>query len=120
MSDMMSTLIWGLKAATGLEVYPAPKPANASVPCLTVQIISDPMQDHNHSAGASIHFSRIQVGHIGDWEVARPYVQTVQTYLEGNKTDFLAAISDSTYFERQEAEDLWSLIKGYFIQWKAV
>jgi hypothetical protein len=118
MADMMSTLIWGLKAATGLEVYPAPKPVGARVPCLTVQVISDPMQDHNHSAGASIHMTRVQIGHIGDYELARTYIQTVQAYLEGNKTDFLAALSDGIYLERQEAEDLWSLIKGYYIQWK--
>ena len=118
MADMMSTLIWKLKAATGLEVYPAPKPVSASVPCLTVQMISDPMQDGNHSAGGSIHFSRIQIGHIGDYEVARPYVQTVQNYLEGNKTDFLSALSDGIYQEIQDAEDLWSIVKGYFIQWK--
>jgi len=119
MADMMSTLIWGLKAATGLEVFPAPKPAGASVPCITVQTISDPMQDHNHSAGASIHMSRVQISHIGDWETVRPYVQTVQNYLEGNKTDFLSAISDGIYIERQEAEDLWTLIKGFYVQWKA-
>lgn len=117
--DMMSTLIWGLKVATGLEVYPAPKPVGADAPCITVQMISDPMQDHNHSAGASIHMTRVQIGHVGDWEVVRPYVQTVQNYLEGNKTDFLSAISDGVYQEVQEAEDLWTLIKGYYIQWKA-
>ena len=119
MADAMSTLIWKLRAATGLEVYPAPKPVRASVPCLTVQMISDPMQDHNHSAGASIHSSRVQIGHIGDYETIRPYVQTVQTYLEGNRTDFLSAQSDGIYNEQQEADDLWLLIKGYFLQWKA-
>lgn len=119
MADALSTLAWGLKRATGLEVYPAPKPKSASTPCLAYQIISDPMQDHNHSAGASIHMTRVQISHIGNYEVIRPYVQTVQTYLEGNKTDFLAALSDGIYLERQEAEDLWVLIKGYFIQWKA-
>lgn len=117
--DMMSTLIWKLKQQTGLEVYPAPKPVGASTPCLTVQMISDPMQDHNHQAGAAIHMSRVQIGHIGDWETARPYVQTVQNYLEGNNTDFLAALSDGIYREVQEAEDLWTLIKGYYVQWKA-
>jgi hypothetical protein len=119
MADMISTLIWKLKAATGLEVYPAPKPANASTPCLTVQMISDPLQDHNHQAGASIHMSRVQIGHIGDYEEARPYVQTVQNYLEGNKTDFSSAISDGIYLERQDAHELWILVKGYYVQWKA-
>ena len=119
MADMMSTLIWGLKASTGLPVHPAPKPVGASTPCITVQIVSDPMQDHNHSAGASIHMTRVQIGHVGDWKTVRPYVQTVQNYLEGNRTDFLSVLSDGIYLERQEAEDLWTLIKGYFIQWKA-
>ena len=119
MTDALSTLAWGLAQATGLQVFPAPKPQDASVPCITFQVISDPMQDHNHSAGASIHMSRIQINHIGDYEVARPLVQTVQTYLEGNKTDFLAALSDGIYREVQEGEDIWTLIKGYFIQWKA-
>lgn len=119
MTDVLVTLAWKLKAATGLEVYPAPKPVNAGVPCLTYQIISDPMQDHNNQAGASIHMSRIQINHIGNYETIRPYVQTVQSYLEGNHTDFLACLSDGIYFEKQEAEDLWSLIKGYFIQWRA-
>ena len=118
MTDVLSTLIWGLHHATGLEVFPAPKPKEASVPCLTVQMISDPMQDSNHSAGASIHMSRVQVGHIGDYEVIRPYVQTVQSYLEGNKADFLSALSDGTYLEKQESENLWSLVRGYNIQWK--
>ena len=116
--DMMSTLIWKLKANTGLNVYPAPKPVGASVPCLTVQIISDPTQDSNHSAGGSLHRSRVQIGHIGDYEVARPLVQTVQSYLEGNKTDFLSCLSDGIYQEIPEAEDLWSIVKGYFIQWR--
>ena len=119
MTDVMSTLIWKLKQATGLEVYPAPKPIKASTPCLTVQMISDPMQDHNNQAGASIHMSRVQIGHIGNYSTIRPYIQTVQTYLEGNHTDFLACLSDGIYIETQEAEDLWSLIKGYFIQWRA-
>lgn len=119
MADVLSTLIWTLKAATGLEVYPAPKPIDKPTPCLTVQMISDPMQDHNHSAGASIHKSRVQIGHIGDYVTIRPYVQTVQTYLEGNKTDFLSAQSDGIYLERKESEDIWSLVRGYFIQWKA-
>jgi hypothetical protein len=118
MPDMLSTLIWKLHAATNLEVYPAPKPADASTPCLTVQIISDPMQDHNHSAGASIHDSRVQIGHIGNYEAIRPYVTNVQNYLEGNKTDFLSARSDGIYLESKEAEDLWVLSKGYYIQWK--
>lgn len=118
MADALSTLIWGLKAATGLEVYPAPKPIDASTPCLTVQMVSDPMQDHNHSAGAAIHRSRVQIGHIGDYQIIRPYIQTVQNYLEGNNTDFQSAMSDGVYLETKESEDLWSLIKGYFIQWK--
>lgn len=119
MTDAISTLVWGLANATGLQVYPAPKPEGATLPCLTFQIISDPVQDHNHSAGASIHLTRVQINHIGDYESTRPYVQTVQNYLEGNKTDFLAAMSDGIYQEVYEGEDIWSLIKGYFIQWKA-
>jgi len=119
MADAMSTLIWKLHAATGLNVYPAPKPQGASAPCLTVQMISDPMQDGNHQSGASIHRSRVQIGHVGNYETIRPYVQTVQTYLEGNKTDFLSALSDGVYLENKEAEDIWSLVKGYFIQWRA-
>src|SRR5574341_293860 len=113
MADMLSTLIWKLKAWTGLEVYPAPKPVDASTPCLTVQMVSDPMQDGNHSAGASIHRSRVQIGHIGDYATIRPYVQTVINNLEGNQTDFQSAISDGIYLERKESEDLWSLVKGY-------
>ena len=117
--DMMSTLIWGLHAATSLEVYPAPAPEVANPPYLTVQMISDPMQDHNHSAGASLHMSRVQIGHVGDYSVARPYVLTVQNYLEGNKTDFASALSDGIILDRQEAEGLWVLIRGYYVQWKA-
>jgi hypothetical protein len=119
MTDVMSTLIWKLKSATGLNVFPAPKPVGASTPCLTVQMISDPMQDHNNQSGASIHMSRVQIGHIGNYNVIRPYIQTVQTALEGNHTDFMSCLSDGIYIETQEANDLWSLIKGYFIQWKA-
>ncbi len=118
MTDVMSTLVWKLHAATGLEVYSAPKPVGASVPCLTVQMISDPVQDGNHQGGGSLHKSRVQIGHIGNYEAIRPYVQTVQNYLEGNKTDFLSALSDGIYSEIKESEDLWSLVKGYFIQWK--
>jgi hypothetical protein len=118
MADVMSTLIWKLHSATGLEVFPSPKPQGAVLPCLTVQLISDPMQDSNHQAGGSLHGSRIQVVHIGDYSVIRPYVQTVQTYLEGNKTDFLSVISDGVYFERQDGEDIWSLVKGYYVQWR--
>src|SRR5690349_15284342 len=99
MTDALSTLAWKLKAATGLEVYPAPKPVDAAIPCLTYQVISDPMQDHNHSAGASIHKSRVQIGHVGTYEATRPLVQSVQTALEGNKVDFLSCISDGFYFE---------------------
>lgn len=118
MADALSTLIWGLHAATGLDVYPAPLPTHVNPPALTVQMISDPMQDGNHSAGASIHLSRVQIGHVGDYETIRPYVTTVQNYLEGNKTDFLSAMSDGIYIETQEADDLWSLVRGYYIQWK--
>lgn len=118
MTDAISTLAWKLASLTGLQVYPAPKPADASTPCITYQVISDPMQDHNHSAGASIHMTRVQISHIGDYETIRPYVQTVQNGLEGNHTDFLACLSDGIYFERQEGEDIWSLIKGYWVQWK--
>jgi hypothetical protein len=118
MADAMSTLIWGLHAATGLEVFPAPAPEVANPPYLTVQMIDDPMQDHNHSAGASIHKSRIQIGHVGTYEAARPYVQTVQNYLEGNKTDFSCAMSDGIYRELSEAQDLWVIQKGYYVQWK--
>lgn len=119
MADALVTLTWKLKAVTGLDVYPAPKPVGAAVPCLTYQVVSDPMQDHNHSAGASIHMTRVQINHIGAYDTVRPYVQTVQTFLEGNKTDFLAAFSDGIYLERFEGEDIWSIIKGYFIKWKA-
>lgn len=119
MTDALSTLAWGLKSATGLDVYPAPKPVDAPVPCLTYQVVSDPMQDQNHSAGASIHLTRVQIGHVGDYETIRPYVNTVQSFLEGNKTDFLAALSDGVYLEIKEGEDLWVLVKGYFIQWRA-
>lgn len=118
MADVMSTLVWKLHQATGLEVYIAPKPQDAPVPCLTVQMISDPMQDSNHSAGASIHKSRIQIGHIGDYETIRPYVQAVQNYLEGNKVDYLSAMSDGVYLETKQTEDIWSLVKGYMVQWK--
>jgi hypothetical protein len=119
MADALSVLAWGLRGATGLQVYPAPKPEGVTLPCLTYQVISDPMQDHNHSAGASIHMTRVQINHIGNYEDVRPYVQTVQNFLEGNKTDFLSAISDGIYREVWEGEDIWSLIRGYFIQWKA-
>jgi hypothetical protein len=119
MTDFRSTLAWKLKEATGLEVWPAPKLVDAALPCLTYQVISDPMDDHNHSAGASIHHSRVQISHIGNYEVVAPYVQTVQAYLEGNRTDFLSCISDGIYLERFEGEDIWSLIKGYYIQWRA-
>ena len=88
------------------------------MPYLTVQMVSDVMQDHNHSAGASIHMSRVQIGHVGTYEQARPLVQTVRSALEGNRTDFLSALSDGIYFERSEGEDINLLIKGYFIQWR--
>lgn len=119
MADAMSTLVWGLHAATGLDVYPAPKPVGAAVPCLTVQMVSDPIQDGNHNGGGTLHNSRVQIGHIGDYEVIRPYVQTVQTYLEGNKTDFKSAKSAGNYVERQDGNDIWMLMKDYFIQWKS-
>lgn len=118
MTDALSTLAWKLKSLTGLESYHAPKPVGASMPCITYQAISDPMQDSNQSAGASIHMTRVQVSVIGDFETARPYVNTIQAGLEGNRTDFLACISDGIYLERWEGEDIWSLIKGYYIQWK--
>lgn len=119
MTDAISTLVWKLKAATGYEVFPAPKPVDAATPCLTFQVISDPMQDGNHSAGASIHRTRVQIGHVGTYEAARPLVQTVQNALEGNRVDFLSCISDGFYFEDYSGEDIWVLIKGYHIQWKA-
>lgn len=118
MADAMSTLIWGLHAATGLDVFPATAPETANPPYLTVQGISDPMVDHNHSAGASIHNTRIQVAHVGTYEQARPLVTTVQNYLEGNRVDFLSCISDGIYLESNEAEGLWRLVKGYYIQWR--
>ena len=120
MADALSTLAWKLKEATGLEVYPAPKPVGAGTPCLTYQVVDDPMQDHNHSAGASIHMTHVRIGHIGDYEAIRPYVQTVQNYLEGNKTDFLSAMSDGIYQEIPPTVDnIWLIIRGYAIQWKA-
>lgn len=120
MSDFLSTLTWKLHEATNLKVYPAPKPQNAAVPCLTYQVISDPMQDHNHSAGASIHMTHVRIGHIGDYETVRPLVQTVQTYLEGNRSDFFSAMSDGIYQELQPLNDNnWVIIRGYAIQWRA-
>jgi len=118
MTDMLSTLAWKLHAATGLQVYPAPKPVDAALPCLTFQMVSDPMQDQNDLDAASLHASRIQISHIGEYEVVRPYVKIVQDYLEGNKVDFSAALSDGFYLERQEAEKMWVLTKGYNIYWK--
>lgn len=119
MTDMLSTLAWKLHQATGLDVYPAPKPVSAPVPCLTIQVVSDPMQDQNDQTAATLHATRVQISHIGDYETARPLVNTVQSYLEGNKTDFSAALSDGFYLERQEAEKMWTLIKGYNIYWKS-
>lgn len=120
MTDAVSTLIWKLYEWTGYPVFPAPKPEGVSTPCLTIQVISDPMQDDNHSAGASIHMSRVQITHIGTYEQARPLVQTVQNQLEGNKTDFLSARSSGFYLEQYEGEDVWSLMRDYFIQWKSI
>lgn len=119
MTDTLSALAWGLHQATNLEVYPAPKPAGAGTPCLTYQVVSDPMQDHNHSGGASIHMTHVRIGHIGDYETIRPLVQTVQNYMEGNTTDFLCAMSDGIYLEIQpESDNIWLIIKGYAVQWK--
>jgi len=119
MTDVMSTLIWRLHAATNLDVYIAPKPIGASTPCLTIQMVSDPVQDGNHSGGGALHFSRIQVGHLGVYETIRPYVTTVQNYLEGNKTDFISVISDGIYLETPNDENNdWSLVRGYYVQWK--
>lgn len=118
MADALSVLAWRLHGVTGLEVYPAPKPEGASVPCITYQVVSDPMQDDNHSAGASIHMTRVQINHIGNYEDIRPYVQTIQNYLEGNHVDFLSARSAGSYREVYEGENLWSLIRDYWIQWR--
>lgn len=117
MTDMLSTLVWVLASGTGLQVYTAPKPLTATTPCLTVQMISDPIQDSNHNKGGALHNSRVQIGHIGDYETIRPYVETVRAILEGNKTDFASCISDGVYIETYETDNLWSLVRGYFIQW---
>jgi hypothetical protein len=119
MTDVLSTLAYVISRETGLAAYPAPKPVDEPVPCLTFQMISDPKQDHNHAAGASLHRSRVQISHIGQYDVVRPLVVSLEAALEGNKVDFISCISDGTYFERFEGEDIWSLIKGYHIQWKA-
>lgn len=117
--NMQSVLAWGLVGATGAKVYPNQKPEGVSLPAVVYQMIDDPMQDGNHSAGGSIHLSRVQITHIAStYDAMRTLVSQVQTYLEGNSTDFEVAYSDGLYLENKEAEDVHVAQKGYFIQWK--
>lgn len=118
--NMDSVLIWGLKQATGAEVYPSKPEVGATVPYVFYNRISDRLQDRSHKTGGSLHFTRIQVTHVASsFTNLRTLVDVVQTYLEGNQTDFSAALVDDVHIEDKEAEDIFTAVKDYFIQWKS-
>lgn len=118
--NLSSVLTWKLYAWANVPVYAFQKPINATLPCLVHQIVSDPIQDHNHSGGGRTHLTRVQITHIGSTDVeAKNLADTVYQNLEGNKTDFSAAISTGMYFERQEADGVYVVVKDYFIQYQS-
>jgi hypothetical protein len=118
--NMDSVLIWGLKAATGAEVYPLKAEEGASAPYITYNRISDRLQDRSQRTGGSLHFTRVQITHVAtSFANLRTLVDAVQTYLEGNQTDFSASLTSDVHLEDKEAEDIFTAVKDYFIQWKS-
>ena len=118
---MQSVLAWGLRGATGADVYPFQKPVGANLPAIVYNTISDFVQDKNAVGEGALHLSRVQITHVASTpDAVISMVNTVQSYLEGNKVDFSASLSASVHIERQEAEDVFVVIKEYFIQFKKV
>jgi hypothetical protein len=116
--DMPKVLAWNL-AETGAGVYPFQKPEDATLPALAYNRISDRVQDKNHSAGGALHLARVQITHVASTpDGAFSLVDSVQTLLEGNKTDFSASLSADVHIENQEAEDIFTVMKEYLIQYK--
>lgn len=113
-----SVLIWGLKAATGVEVYPMKAEEGAGASYVTYNRISDRLQDRGQTTGGNLHLGRFQftmvAASFGD---LRTLVSAVQGYLENNQSDFSASIADQLHIEDKEAEDIYTAVKDYFIQW---
>ena len=117
--DVDSVLIWGLKAATGVEVYPNKPDEGATAPYVSYKRISDHIQDRVQGGGGSLHLGRFQITHVGSsFAGLRTLVNSVQSYLEGNNTNFSASLSADVHLEDKEAEDIYTAMKDYFIQWK--
>jgi hypothetical protein len=56
--NMDSVLIWGLKSATGAEVYPILAPIGSQPPFIAVTRISDIIQDNSFTGQGEGHCCR--------------------------------------------------------------
>jgi hypothetical protein len=116
-----SVLIWGLKAATGVEVYPNGVEEGAGSSYITYKRISDRLQDRSQATGGGLHLGRFQITHVAaSFDALRTLVTNVQGYLENNQTDFSVSLADDLHIENKEAEDIYTAVKDYFIQWKSI
>ncbi len=119
--NLDSVLIWGLKGATGVGVYPIKANEGVGGSYVSYTRISDNVQDRVQGKGGSIHFTRIQITHVATtFETLRTLVSSVQTFLEGNNTEFSASIMADVHIEDREADDIYTAVKDYFIQWKSI
>ena len=115
-----SVLIWGLKQATGVEVYPIQAEEGASAPYVVYNRISDRLQDRTQTTGGATHLGRFQITHVAtSFAGLRTLVSAVQGYLENNQTDFSASLTDDLHIEDKEDENIFTAVKDFFIQWKS-
>jgi hypothetical protein len=115
-----SVLIWGLKAATGVEVYPFKQPEGTPAPFVTYRFVSDLLQDTSQNTGGSIHLGRIQITHVhSSLSGLRSLVDSVRGFLNNNQTDFQASLVDGNQIDDKESDNVFYTVKDYRLQWKS-
>jgi len=115
-----SVLIWGLKSATGVEVYFAKQPEGTSPPFVTYRFVSDRLQDRGQVTAGSMHLGRVQITHVhNSLSNLRTLVNSVRGFLENNQTDFQCSMVEGTHLDDKESDNVFYTIKDYLIQWKS-
>ncbi len=118
--DIDSVLTWGLKGATGVEVFFAKQPEGYPAPYVTYRIVSDLLQDRTTIHRGSIHLGRVQITHVhSSLSGLRILVNAVVAYLDNNQTDFETALVDGNQIEDKELDNVFYTVKDYRIQWKS-
>ena len=116
-----SVLIWGLRGATGVEIYPNGVEEGAASSYVVYNRISDKLQDRAQTTGGGLHLGRFQFTMVAPtFGGLRTLVSSLEGYLENNQSDFSASIASDLHVEDKEAEDIYTAVKEFFLQWKSI